>query len=153
MEIVRLNTQNINLAKEVAQKFYWNNNTKNNYINERFFEDDNNIMYVAIIEGEIVAQIYGYIFERFDMPKKQLFLYSIDVLESYQKMGIGKDLVYRFLDHLNSDEYHNAFVLTNRGNISAMSLYKSTGGKQVVSNEGEEILFQWFPTIKNNEVI
>ncbi len=146
MEITRLNTQNFYLAKEAARKFYWNN-TKDNWINERFFEDDNNIMYVAIIDGMVVGQIYGYILERFDMPKKQLFLYSIDVLESYQKKGIGKALVYKFLDHLITDEYHNAFVLTNKGNVSAMSLYKSTGGKRVVSDEGEEILFKWIPQI------
>ncbi len=145
MEIVRLNTQNVNLAREVARKFYWNGDAKNKCINDRFFAEDKNIMYAAVVEGEVVGQIYGYIFERFDMPKKQLFLYSIDVLESFQKRGIGKALVYRFLDHLNKDEFHNAFVLTNKGNVSAMSLYKSTGGNQVVSEEGEEILFKWNP--------
>jgi ribosomal protein S18 acetylase RimI-like enzyme len=146
MEIIRLNTQNNSFAKEAARIFYWDDRNDNR-VNERFFKDDKNIMYVAVVEGEVVGQIYGYIFERFDMPKKQLFLYSIDVLKSYQKRGIGKALVYKFLDHLNTDDYHKAFVLTNKGNVSAMSLYKSTGGKQIVSDEGEEILFKWIPSI------
>ena len=144
MKIVRLNKQNVNLAEEAARLFYWNNGNECG-INNRFFEDDRNIMYVALVQGEVVGNVYGYIIERFDMPKKQLFLYSIDVLKTFQKKGIGKALVHEFLSHLNREEFHNAFVLTNRDNISAMNLYKSTGAKIVISDEGEEIMFRWIP--------
>ncbi len=142
MEIVRLSKHNLNLAEEAARLFYWNNRNKS-CINNSFFENDRNIMYVALLQGKVVGNIYGYIIERFDIPKKQLFLYSVDVLESFQKRGIGKALVHEFLKHLNTEEFHNAFVLTNRENISAMNLYKSTGAKIVISEEGENILFRW----------
>ena len=78
------------------------------------------------------------------MPQKQLFIYSIDVLEAFQRKGIGKALIYEFLKHLD-EEFHNAFVLTNRDNISAMKLYQSTGAEITISDEGETILFRWKP--------
>ncbi len=144
MEIVRLNKDTLKLATEAARLFYWNNQ-KEGVINDQFFEDNKNIMYVALVGEEVVGNVYGYILPRFDMPKNQLFLYSIDVLEAHQKKGIGKALVHSFLSHLNREEFHNAFVLTNRNNISAMNLYQSTGAEIIHSHEGEDVLFSWAP--------
>ncbi len=68
MEIIRVNAENINFAKEVVQLFYWTEGVKSK-INETFFKNKNNIMYVAVHEGKVVGNIYGYTLERFDKLK------------------------------------------------------------------------------------
>jgi aminoglycoside 3-N-acetyltransferase I len=143
MEIIRLTNKTLDLAKDAARLFY--GAKPETLINERFFNNDSNIMYVAVEDGKVIGNVYGYILQRFDMPKNQLFLYSIDVLDTHQKKGIGKALVYAFLTHMNKKEIHNAFVLTNKGNASAMKLYQSTGAEIITSGEGEDILFKWTP--------
>lgn len=144
VEIVRIKPENIHLAEEAARLFLWNDSNRGQ-ISKAFFENDSTIMYVALNQGNVVGHIYGYILERFETPKKQLFLYSIDVLEAYRKRGIGKGLISEFLQSVASDKLHNAFVLTNKGNIAAVNLYQSTGAKEAISDEGEDMLFKWLP--------
>lgn len=142
MKIVKVNKSNLNYATQAAQLFYWKNGSGKE-INETFFMNEDNIMYVAVVNERVVGMVYGYSLERFDKPKKQLFLYSIDVLEAYRRQNIGKELIHAFLAHMNLTDYQSAFVLTNRDNEAAVNLYKSTGANLVIADEGEHIMFSW----------
>jgi len=144
MELIKVNQDNLNLAIESAKLFYWNNKQK--VINKDFFAKDENILIVALEDGKVIGSVYGYCLDRYDRENKQLFVYSIDVLEEHRKKGIGKKLINEFLKDFHNDNYHNAFVITNQDNIAAMNLYKSTGATRVVSGDGEEVLFVWIPS-------
>ncbi len=144
MDIIRVNKDNLYYAKQSAELFYWNNDAKlANELNEKFFGNDTNIMYVAVENRKVIGSMYGYELERYDIRKKQLFIYSIDVLENYRRKGIGKKLIRTFISELKNGEYYNAFVITNKKNYAAVNLYKSTGAKQIISDDGDDILFKW----------
>lgn len=144
MQIVKINSSTLDLALEAALLFYPNANTPPG-INPAFFETDRNRMYLAVEDGRVAGMLYGYELDRFDQPKKQLFLYSIDVLAPFRKRGIGKALVSAFLSPMNAAEYHNAFVFTSKNNTAAMRLYRSTGAAEQGPVEGPDVLFRWMP--------
>lgn len=101
MDIIRVNKDNLYYAKQSAELFYWNNDAKlANELNEKFFGNDTNIMYVAVENRKVIGSMYGYELERYDIRKKQLFIYSIDVLENYRRKGIGKKLIRTFISEL-----------------------------------------------------
>lgn len=142
MKVFRVNKENLHLAKESAELFFWNGDSDKD-INKEFFESNRNIIYVAVEDGKVVGSVYGYALDRYDINKKQLFIYSIDVLHKYRKQGIGKKLIKQFIKDLSSGEYYNAFVITNKENHAAVNLYKSTGAKQIISDDGDDIIFRW----------
>lgn len=132
------------MLNNLAELFYWYNNSEHTReLNEHFFKSDTNIMYVAVENRKVIGSLYGYELERYDTRKKQLFIYSIDVVENYHRRGIGKKLIKAFISELKNDEYYNAFVITNKKNYAAVNLYKSTGAKQVITDDGDDILLKW----------
>lgn len=157
MNIIRVNKDNLYYAKQSAELFYWNNDAKlANELNENFFGNDTNIMYVAVENRKVIGSVYGYELERYDTRKKQLFIYSIDVLENYRRKGIGKKLIKTFINELRNGEYYNAFVITNKKNYAASkivktkltknekSLIEGTGCKQYFVFDAElEDNFEW----------
>ncbi len=141
MELTRVDKESIELAYQSAKLFSWKN--KNKKLNDYFFENDNNILIVAKDKEKVVGSVYGYALERYDTNKKQLFIYSIDVLADYRRQGIAKLLIKEFIKDINDGNYHNAFVITNEDNISAMRLYESSGGIRVFAEDGNDVMFKW----------
>lgn len=140
MQIIRVEYYNRQLAKDVIETFF---NQSKVEINDSFFLNKNNYLYVAIVDQKVVGQVYGYTFDRLDTQKQQVFIYAIDVLEAYQNQGIGKKLIEAFLNPFKMGKHRNAFVITHELNEKAIRLYRSAGGKLVNSIEGHSVLFDW----------
>lgn len=149
MEILKIDYKNMHYAVDAKALFFYPNT--NPQINSEFFKDEKNIMIVAIEHNQVIGMLYGYTLERFDRPTKQLFLYSIDVVEEHRNKGIGKQLVAAFLEPLKSDEYESAFVLTQEKNFLAKQLYATMGAKKQPSNAGADVLFKWDKYSQQNE--
>ena len=82
------------------------------------------------MDAELVGQVIGYILDRWDADEPMLFLYSIDVVESYRRQGIGKALIQAFRELGRVRGCSELFVFTHESNFPAMRLYESTGGKR-----------------------
>ena len=146
MIILQVTQHDLHYAKKAKALFF--NDEKKTHINDAFFQDERNKMFVAIENEDVIGMLYGYELERFDRTAKQLFLYSIDVAQGNRRKGVGKRLVDAFLEPLKDNLYESAFVLTNEHNIAAMRLYASTGAKQITSMDGANILFEWSNDVK-----
>ena len=141
MEIIKVNDTQLHLAEQAKALFFPSN--RGDGINASFFKDDRNIMLVAVEERNVVGMVYGYMLDRFDKNDCQLFLYSIDVVQEHRGKGIGKALVEAFLQPLQNGLCNEAFVFTHERNQQAMQLYATTGGTRIVSDEGNDVLFEW----------
>jgi ribosomal protein S18 acetylase RimI-like enzyme len=106
----------------------------------QFLADDCNIFVAAEVNDRPVGQALGYILQRWDVQPPMLFLYSIDVVESYRRKGVGRHLVKRFLQIGRERGFGNAFVFTNASNKPAMSLYKELGGTRT---NLDDVMFEW----------
>lgn len=140
MEIIKVDVNNLRLAEEAKSLFF---NHEKEAINEKFFEDDKNIMLVGLLNNKVIGLVYGYGLERFSSSKKQLFIYSVDILEQHQGNGYGKQLLNKFLEPFFNNEYQEAFVFTHENNVKAVGLYKSCGAQIITSKEGHDVLLEW----------
>jgi ribosomal protein S18 acetylase RimI-like enzyme len=107
----------------------------------KFLSNSQNILLSAEIDDVLVGQVIGYILERWDKDEPMLFLYSIDVEETYQRQGIGTALIKAVRKLGQTEGCSEAFVFTNESNLAAKQLYQSTGGKR--SNPDDVVMFEY----------
>lgn len=107
----------------------------------KFLNNSQNILLSAEINDLPVGQVIGYILDRWDQDEPMLFLYSIDVAETYQRRGIGTALIEAVKKLSRAQGCSEAFVFTNASNLAAMQLYQSTGGKK--SNPDDVVMFEY----------
>lgn len=107
----------------------------------KFLSNSQNILLSAESDDALVGQVIGYILERWDRDEPMLFLYSIDVVESERRKGIGTALIATIRKLGRIQDCSEAFVFTNCSNIAAMQLYQSTGGKK--SNPDDVVMFEY----------
>ena len=67
-----------------------------------------------------------------------MFLYSIDVVKNYQRMGVATKLISFLKEEAFVSNCSEIFVLTNNSNEAAMKMYKATGG--IRENE-DDVMF------------
>ncbi|MCR3905690.1 MAG: GNAT family N-acetyltransferase [Tenericutes bacterium] len=138
MNIIKITKENIEYGRQSIELFF---NSKT--FNQHFLDLPNNVMYVALDEKKVIGMVYGYIFDRPDGSQKQLFIYSIDVLEAYRKQHVGTHLLKHILKPLEEGQYRDAFVITNHTNQAAMNLYLKAGATQVTPHDDQDVLFVW----------
>ncbi|MCA1991816.1 MAG: GNAT family N-acetyltransferase [Coleofasciculus sp. S288] len=107
----------------------------------KFLSNSQNILLSAELDNSLIGQVIGYILERWDKDESMLFLYSIDVAETYQRRGIGTALIKAVRKLGREQGCSEAFVFTNKSNLAAMQLYQSTGGKK--SNPDDVVMFEF----------
>ena len=107
----------------------------------KFLSNSQNILLSAELDDAPVGQLIGYILDRWDKNEPMLFLYSVDVAETYQRRGIGKALIAAVRKVGRIEGCSEAFVFANESNLPAMQLYQSTGGKR--SNPDDVVMFEY----------
>ena len=106
----------------------------------QFLADDRNILIVAEANGKPVGQVLGYILQSWDTRAPKLFLYSMDVVESHRRRGIGRRLIESFREAGRQSGCGEMFVFTNASNEPAMRLYKKLGGTRT---NLDDVMFEW----------
>ncbi len=109
-------------------------------LNENFLGDPRNYLYYAYSDGEIGGWLLGYRLDRPDTLIPMFFLYEIEVLEQFQRHGLGSILLEAFKEAALAAGGDNYFVLTNSSNLPAMGLYASAGG---VSHDSDVVMFDF----------
>ena len=107
----------------------------------RFLSNSHNILLSAEVEGILVGQAIAYILESWERDRPMLFLYSIDVVEEYQRQGIGRGLIAATKKIGQAENCSEGFVFTNESNLAAKGLYESTGGQR--SNPDDVVMFEY----------
>lgn len=96
--------------------------------NGAFFQDEDNILLVASVEGQPAGFLYAYVLEAPHLPQPKMFLYSIDVFPDFQGRGVGTALIEKLKGMALARGCSEIFVLTNASNSAANRLYQKTGG-------------------------
>lgn len=138
LSISRLTRNEIDRARASCDLF-WDMPPTNEAL-AAFLADPANLLLTAEVDGRPAGQLLGYILQRWDNLRPMAFLYSIDVIEAFQRRGIGRQLVEGFLDEGRKAGCSEAFVITNRSNEAAKALYETVGGKMA---EGDELMYEW----------
>jgi ribosomal protein S18 acetylase RimI-like enzyme len=86
-----------------------------------------NFLLVAERQQHPVGFVWGYLLQRLDRDKRQLFVYEVDVLPDARRQGVGTSLMNFIAAYTKEHCLMEAFVLTDSNNLAARGLYKSTG--------------------------
>ena len=139
LSIIRLTTDEWEKA-QASITLFWDTAPSQETI-VKFLRNSQNILLSAELDEELVGQVIGYILERWDKDEPMLFLYSIDVAETYQRRGIGTALIEAVRKLGREQGCSESFVFTNESNPAGMQLYQSTGGKR--SNPDDVVMFEY----------
>jgi ribosomal protein S18 acetylase RimI-like enzyme len=102
-----------------------------------FVSDDKNLLLIGYYNNEIASFLYGHVLDRFD-DQKQFFIYELGTNDKYQRKGIMKAIIETLLLELKRCDFDEAWVLTNKSNIPATSLYASTGA---ITESSDEVMY------------
>jgi aminoglycoside 6'-N-acetyltransferase I len=97
---------------------------------KEFLNDPRHRLVVALDDELVVGFVSAVIYVHPDKPAPELWINEIGVAPTYQHQGIGKALMQAILEEARQAGCTEAWVLTERGNLPAMAMYKSTGGEE-----------------------
>lgn len=127
MTIQRVRLENIDTAMEVVKVFFNRESNEESMI--KFLSDDMNYMLIYKIDDRISGFAYGYELQRFDGRKNMMYIHQVEVLPAYRQRGIGKQLMEGFVEICKNNNCSRLFLITNKSNTPAVTLYESSGGK------------------------
>ena len=86
---------------------------------------------VIALEGSVVVGfVSAVIYLHPDKPAPELWINEIGVAPTHQRQGIGKALMQAILEEAKASGCVEAWVLTERTNLPAMAMYRSSGGEE-----------------------
>jgi ribosomal protein S18 acetylase RimI-like enzyme len=125
-EIRRLSREDGHFMQQIVEKFKSENATIQR-IND-FLKNDLDYV-IACIEGcNVVGFLLAYELQRFD-KNNMMYVHEVDVLSEYRRRGIGRRMIEEITRICDERGLCKMFLITNKSNMPACSLYESTGGK------------------------
>jgi ribosomal protein S18 acetylase RimI-like enzyme len=106
---------------------------------DSFIDDPSSFLLYALVNDQVVGYTYGYFLSRIN-SKPMAYIHSVDVKKDYRNQGIGRHLMVKTLDYIESYGVIKTFLFTNQSNHAAMALYKSVKGTLPY---GDDQLVEW----------
>jgi GNAT superfamily N-acetyltransferase len=104
-----------------------------------FLADPRHHIAVAVEDGTVVAFASGVHYVHPDKPA-ELWINEVGVSPAHRRRGLGAAVLGALLAEGRRLGFVNAWVLTDRGNPAAMSLYRSCGG---VEAKEDAVMFEF----------
>jgi ribosomal protein S18 acetylase RimI-like enzyme len=95
-----------------------------------FLKDPRHRLVVALDNHFVVGFVSAVIYVHPDKLAPELWINEIGVAPTHHRQGIGKALMQAILEEARKYGCFEAWVLTDRGNLPAMTLYRSAGGEE-----------------------
>jgi ribosomal protein S18 acetylase RimI-like enzyme len=127
MSIHRVRENEIDTVAEVLKKFFTRESTEEQM--KKFLCDEKNYMLVCKVGDELAGFAYGYELQRFDGRKNMMYMHQVEVVPQFQRQGIGTKLIEAFITICKDRDCGRLFLITNKSNMPAINLYKSSGGR------------------------
>lgn len=132
IEIKILNHNDINLLKNVDRDVF--DNAIDLQRAAEFIADPRHHLAVAIDDDLAIGFVSAVHYVHPDKPHPELWINEIGVATTHQRQGVGKQLMNAILAVGRELGCETAWVLTERENIAAMSLYAAIGNPEPPSN-------------------
>lgn len=138
LEIRILDVNDVSVLNNVASEVF--DNPIDDDAARTFLADQRNHMVVAIDDAAVVGFISAIHYLHPDKPQPELWINEVGVAPAYQRQGIGKRMIAMLLQLAKELGCGEAWVLTEKGNTAARTLYSSTGG---LEDRNEPIMFSF----------
>lgn len=104
-----------------------------------FLTDPRHHVVVALEREQVVGFVTAVDYVHPDKPP-ELWINEVGVAARHQRLGIGKRMLRAMLSHGRRLGCKHVWVLTERSNSAALSLYRSAGG---VEPAGDVVMFEF----------
>jgi ribosomal protein S18 acetylase RimI-like enzyme len=125
MELVKLTNDTV---KYLDQLVNVNELAVDDTLAKTFIKNSNNHAYFAIDGEKVIGFFWGYTLDRLD-SEPMMYIHSVDVIKEYRNQGVGKQIVAKFLEIANNNNYRKTFLITNKNNFPGNKLYTSLDGE------------------------
>ena len=85
-------------------------------------------VFVALIEDKVVGGLTAYVLPQYHSKRPLVYLYDLAVSPSYQRRGIGRQLVTGLTSYCRPLGVEVVFVQADGEDAEAVEFYRSTGG-------------------------
>ncbi|MFN7928841.1 MAG: GNAT family N-acetyltransferase [Blastocatellia bacterium] len=106
----------------------------------QFLTDPNHCLAVAINNGVVIGFVSAVRYFHPDKPNPELWINEVGVAAAHRGQGIARQLMGAMLNEARRLDCTQAWVLTNRSNHVAMSLYASCGG---IAAPADAVMFEF----------
>ncbi len=106
-----------------------------------FLNDSRHHLIAAVEEGVVVGFVSAVHYVHPDKPRPELWINEVGVAATHRGRGVGKAMLQAALEVGRRLGCVEAWVLTNRGNTAAMSLYAASGGEV---GAPDEVMFTFY---------
>src|SRR3954453_19584762 len=90
----------------------------------RFFTNADNLLLLARCDGQWCGRLYGYRLQRLDRLRAGVLIYEVDVVEAFQRRGVGRAMVEASKVWANEVGAFEVWVLTEQSNVAGKALYR-----------------------------
>ncbi|HSH66590.1 MAG TPA: GNAT family N-acetyltransferase [Bacteroidia bacterium] len=131
INLIKLNVQNINQFIELIKMFEMVFEMKNfampdkTYL-QKILEKEDFIAFAALDGNEVVGGLTAYTVEQYYSHQPLAFIYDIAIKNKYQRMGIGKKLIFSLAEYCKMKGVEQMFVLADSEDRHAVEFYRST---------------------------
>lgn len=100
-----------------------------------FLSKDANYFLAYIQEERIIGYALAYVLERYDGSAPMMYMHEIEVEVPSRRLGIGRKLLAEMQGICKENGFMKLFLITNKSNEPAVSLYMSLSGESLSDDE------------------
>ena len=93
---------------------------------------DHVIALVALVNDEVVGGLVGYVLDKFERARREVYIYDLAVLEPYHRQGIATSLIEHLREIASMLGAWVIYVQADYGDDPAIALYTKLGVREDV---------------------
>lgn len=86
----------------------------------------------ALVERQVVGGLVAYELDKFEQPRRELYIYDLAVAEPYRRQGIATALIDRLRQIAAQRDAYVVYVQADRDDEPAIALYDKLGSRRKV---------------------
>ncbi len=90
------------------------------------------IAVAAFAEGQVVGGLAGYVLNKFEQERSEIYIYDLAVAEHFRRQGIATQLIEAIKGNAQQRGIHVIFVQADYGDDPAVALYTKLGIREDV---------------------
>lgn len=94
---------------------------------QRLLSKNEFIVFVAIANNEVIGGLTAYVLEQYYATRPLAYIYDLAVETSFQRKGIGKELIKKFNEFCTEQGFEEVFVQADKKDVYALHFYRATG--------------------------
>ena len=101
------------------------------YLNKLLAREDF-IPLIAVADGKVIGGLAGYVLQKFEQERSEIYIYDLAVLEEYRRRGIATGLINKLREIARDIGAYVIYVQADPPDEPAVKLYESLGTREEV---------------------